>query len=133
MDEHEILEREGIIYNNWCFFGTGHPLFIPEIELRRIFAKYYLHSDARCEIFCAGIENKNKRIYDKSVLISSILSTEDRMRKVKNEFRKFIEENKYGRIATPRGEISIPRIQSSESNGNNIKYDSRRLFDDMGK
>ena len=50
-----------------------------------------------------------------------------------DEYRKFIEENRYGRIANPNGSLSIPRIQFTHNNGNNIKYASRRLLDDMGK
>ena len=58
---------------------------------------------------------------------------ENNQEKIQNEYRKFIEENRYGRIKYRRGEISIPRIQCAQSNGNNIKYASRRLLDDMGK
>lgn len=54
-------------------------------------------------------------------------------KKLQDEYRKFIEENRYGRIANPNGSLSIPRIQFTENNGNNIKYASRRLLDDMGK
>ena len=50
-----------------------------------------------------------------------------------NEYRKFIEESKYKGIKPRDRQISISRIQCSESHGNNIKYDSRRIFDDMGK
>lgn len=50
-----------------------------------------------------------------------------------NVYREFIEENKYGRITNFNGQISIPRIKCSKSNGSNIKYDSRKLFDDLGK
>ena len=78
-----------------------------------------------------GEPNLNKRIYSETIW--SEISTEQRIRMVENEYRKFASKNKYGRIATPRGQVSIPRIQCSTGNGNNIKYDSRRIFDDMGK
>lgn len=54
-------------------------------------------------------------------------------KKLQDEYRKFIEENRYGRIANPNGSLSIPRIQFTQNNGNNIKYASRRLLDDMGQ
>lgn len=50
-----------------------------------------------------------------------------------NEYRKFIEENKYGRVKLGSRQISIPRIQRSKSNRNNIKHDTRRFLNGMGK
>ena len=50
-----------------------------------------------------------------------------------DEYRKIIGENKYGRITIRNRQISIPRIQCTESNGNNIKYAPRRFPNDMGK
>lgn len=48
-------------------------------------------------------------------------------------YREFIEENKYKRITSSNRNIPIPRIKCPESNGSNIKYDSRKLFDDLVK
>ena len=50
-----------------------------------------------------------------------------------DEYRKFINENKYGRITVRNRQISIPRIQFTKSNGNNIKYASRRFPNGLGK
>lgn len=55
------------------------------------------------------------------------------LKELTDVYRKFIEENKYGRITSPDRSIPIPRVKCTKSNGNNIKYDSRRLFDDLGK
>lgn len=75
--------------------------------------------------------NKNNRIYSYEDICNSFINRQQEQ--IQNEYRKFIEENRYGRIKYRRGEVSVPRIQCSKSNGNNIKYDSRRLLDDMGK
>ena len=75
--------------------------------------------------------NKNGRIYSYDDIIDSF--TNRQQEKIEDEYRKFIEENRYGRIEYRRGEISIPRIQLTQSHGNNIKYASRRLLNDMGK
>ena len=75
--------------------------------------------------------NKDNRIYSYGDIIDSAINRQQE--KIQNEYRKFIEENRYGRIEYRGREISIPRIQCAQSNGNNIKYASRRLLDDMGK
>lgn len=75
--------------------------------------------------------NKNNRIYSYSDIRNEYIKNS--RKRAENEYRKFIEENRYGRIKYRRGEISIPRIQCAQSHGNNIKYASRRLLDDMGK
>lgn len=54
-------------------------------------------------------------------------------RNLEDGYRKFIEESKYGRITVRLGKISVPIVLCPTGYGNNIKYDSRRLLDDMGK
>ena len=64
-----------------------------------------------------------------------ILFSPPKIKEIINEYRKFIEENKYRRIRPVtrfNGQISIPGSLSSQSNGSNIKYDSRRLLNGLG-
>ena len=51
-----------------------------------------------------GKVNKNKRIFNFNPY-------ENNQEKIQNEYRKFIEENRYGRIGYRGREISIPRVQ----------------------
>ena len=55
--------------------------------------------------------------------------------KFENEYRKFIEENRFKGIKTITSfrPLSISGIPCAKSHGNNIKYATRRSFDDMGK
>ena len=76
--------------------------------------------------------DKNNRIYTIYEDIRNLFINNQQEQIQDDEYRKFIEENRYGRIEYRGGEISIPRIQCAQSNGNNIKYASRRLLDDMG-
>lgn len=55
--------------------------------------------------------------------------------KIKNEYRKYLEETKYRGIkpVTDFRPLSVQWLQRTKSHRNHFKYDSRRLFDDMGK
>jgi hypothetical protein len=61
------------------------------------------------------------------------ITRKSKQERVKDEYRKFIDENKYGRITVRNRQISIPRIQCTKSNGNNIKYAPRRFPNGLGK
>ena len=56
-----------------------------------------------------GKVNKNKRFYNFNPYKIN-------QEKIENEYRKFIEENRYGRIEYNGGAISIPWVQCAQSN-----------------
>lgn len=52
---------------------------------------------------------------------------------VKDEYRKFIDESKYGRIEFGARPLPLPRVRITQSNGNTIKYAPRRFSNGVGK
>ena len=118
--------------NKDYYFNHLHNLFSNRIALEdktRVFNQYN-------PVFVQIPRGSNRNLiyYDTRVL-HKLFDFDDnyRLEMIKNGYRKSIEENKYGRIANPGREISIPRIQCTKSYRGNIKYASRRFLNDMGK
>lgn len=123
----EFLDRLGIMY-----------LYQKEIIKNHIIKDS--DDDGSARVFANAIiqelnkENKNKRSYGllaDTIIIDSIYGCEQEL--VRNEYRKFIEEGRFKRVEYRCGSLSIPRVQCTKSNGNSIKYASRRFPNDMVK
>ena len=149
--QSDILQRVSSDHINYIY-GSHYNLdgFLDRLGIHHQYQKEYINSRLRDSdddgssasvlvqimIQELGKINKNKRIYPFDLgLRPLILDTlyNDKRELVENEYRKFIEENRFKGIKYRSGQISIPRIQCTTSNGNTIKYASRRFPNDMVK
>ena len=119
-------------YVSKCELSSVYGKFNNKTLIEKFFDTITITRDGRLRLYQRLILQAYLQDLIKQNKIYTIQGKLD-LERIQNEYRKFIKENRYGRVTIRNGQVSIPRIQCSKSNGNNIKYDSRRFLNDMGK